>query len=99
VSNSAQPGNTIIRQSPAPGTPISSGEVVTVWVSQGPPGVTVPNVTGQNVNQAEQELTAAGFNVSVNQVGPGNQVVSYTPQGQQPQGTTITITVGLNFGF
>ena len=41
------------RQSPAPGTPITPGEVVTVWVSAGPPQVAVPNVTGMNVNQAE----------------------------------------------
>ena len=99
VTNSSQPANTIVRQSPAPGTPVTSGEVVTVWVSQGPPGVTVPNVTGLNVNQAQQELAAAGFNVSVNQVGPGNNVISYSPQGQQPQGSTITITVGLSIGF
>jgi beta-lactam-binding protein with PASTA domain len=61
--------------------------------------VTVPDVTGQNINQAEAELAGAGFNVSVNQLGPGNNVITYSPQGQQPQGTTITITVGLNIGF
>ncbi len=99
VTNSSQPANTIIRQSPAPDTPITSGEVVTVWVSQGPPEVTVPDVTGQNANQAEAELASAGFNVSVSQLGPGDHVITYSPQGQQPQGSTITITVGLNIGF
>jgi eukaryotic-like serine/threonine-protein kinase len=99
VTNSSQPANTVIKQSPAPDTPITSGEVVSVWVSQGPPGVTVPDVTGQNLNQAEAELAAAGFNVSVSQLGPGDRVITYSPQGQQPQGSTITITVGLNIGF
>ena len=59
--------------------------------------MTVPDVTGLNINQAEAALAAAGFNVSVNQIGPGHRVVTYGPQGQQPQGSTITITVG--FGF
>jgi eukaryotic-like serine/threonine-protein kinase len=99
VTNSSQPADTVIKQSPAPDTPITSGEVVSVWVSQGPPQVTVPDVTGQNLNDAEAALTAAGFNVSVSQLGPGNRVITYSPQGQQPQGSTITLTVGLNIGF
>ena len=99
VANSSQPAGIVIKQSPAPDTPVTSGEVVNVWVSQGPPGLTVPDVTGQNLNQAEAELAGAGFNVSVNQLGPGDRVITYSPQGQQPQGTTITITVGLNIGF
>jgi eukaryotic-like serine/threonine-protein kinase len=97
--DSSQPAGTIVRQAPAPNTPITSGEVVTVWVSQGPPQVTVPDVQGLNLSQAEAELTAAGFNVSVNQVGPGHRVITYGPQGSQPQGSTITITVGFGFGF
>jgi eukaryotic-like serine/threonine-protein kinase len=99
VTNSSQPADNVIKQSPAPDTPITSGEVVSVWVSQGPPQVTVPDVTGQNVNDAEAELASAGFNVSVSQLGPGNRVITYSPQGQQPQGSTITLTVGLNIGL
>jgi beta-lactam-binding protein with PASTA domain len=99
VTNSSQPADTVIKQSPAADTPITSGEVVSVWVSQGPPGVAVPDVTGQHLNDAEAELAAAGFNVSVSQLGPGDRVITYSPQGQQPQGSTITITVGLNIGF
>jgi serine/threonine-protein kinase len=97
VAKSDQPAGTILRQSPAAGTPITAGEVVTVWVSPGPPQVAVPNVQGMNVNQAEKALTAAGFQVTVNQIGIGNRVVSYSPTGQAPQGSTITLTVG--FGF
>jgi beta-lactam-binding protein with PASTA domain len=94
VTNSAQPTGTIIRQSPAPNTPVTSGEVVTVWVSSGPQQVPVPNVQGMNVNQAEQALAAAGFNVTVNQFGPGQRVITYSPTGTAPQGSTITLTVG-----
>jgi eukaryotic-like serine/threonine-protein kinase len=97
VAKSSQPSGTIIRQSPAANTPITPGEVVTVWVSAGPPQVSVPDVTGENLGQAEAALSAAGFNVSVNQIGPGHRVITYSPSGTAPQGSTITLTVG--FGF
>jgi beta-lactam-binding protein with PASTA domain len=91
---STQPAGTIVRQSPAPNTPITSGEVVTVWVSAGPAQVNVPDLSGMDLNEAEKALAAAGFNVSVNQLGPGHRVITWSPQGQAPQGSTITITVG-----
>jgi beta-lactam-binding protein with PASTA domain len=97
AARSSQPSGTIIRQSPQANTPITPGEVVTVWVSAGPPQVSVPDVTGEDIHQAEADLSAAGFNVTVNQVGPGHRVITYSPAGTAPQGSTITITVG--FGF
>jgi eukaryotic-like serine/threonine-protein kinase len=96
---SSQPANTIVRQSPAAGTPITHGEVVTVYVSTGPPQVNVPNVDGLNVSQAESELTQAGFQVTVNQLGPGNTVGSYSPTGQAAKGSMITINIGLFGGL
>jgi beta-lactam-binding protein with PASTA domain/tRNA A-37 threonylcarbamoyl transferase component Bud32 len=96
VSASTQPANTVLRQSPAAGTPIAPGEVVTVWVSQGPPLVAVPNVDGLSEHDAVRALEAAGFQVQ-EQGGTfgGKTVRDYQPQGQQPQGTTITIFLGL----
>jgi eukaryotic-like serine/threonine-protein kinase len=88
------PAGTIVRQSPAPGTPISPHEVVTVYVSPGPPLVQVPNVDGLPVRQAIRELEQAGFNVSINK-GLGNSVTGYSPTAPSPAGTTITINVGL----
>ncbi len=44
--------------------------------------VGVPNVDGQQVSQAEQALSQAGFQVKVVQVGPFNKVFSYSPTGQ-----------------
>jgi len=96
-AKSEEPANTITRQSPAANTPIQAGEVVQVYVSQGPPAVAVPNVTGQQAHDAEAALTAAGFQVAVNKVGPGDFVTSFSPAGDQPSGTTITINVGFSF--
>jgi beta-lactam-binding protein with PASTA domain/tRNA A-37 threonylcarbamoyl transferase component Bud32 len=93
-NSSQQPAGTITRQSPAPGTPVTSGEVVTVWVSAGPAQVPIPNVQGMTLTDAEKALQAAGFNVQVNQFGLGRHVITYSPQGSAPQGSTITLTVG-----
>jgi eukaryotic-like serine/threonine-protein kinase len=97
-SKNTEPANTITRQSPAPSTSIQPGEVVTVYFSQGPPQVAVPNVQGMKAGDATNALKAAGFNVAENKVGPGDRVISESPTGSQPQGTTITITVGFSFG-
>jgi eukaryotic-like serine/threonine-protein kinase len=99
-NTSTLPQGTVTSQSPAPGTPITSGEVVTLNVSsgQGSQGgqgeVAIPDVIGMNVNQAESTLQAAGFSVQVSQGLFGQTVTSYSPTGQASQGATITINVG-----
>jgi beta-lactam-binding protein with PASTA domain/tRNA A-37 threonylcarbamoyl transferase component Bud32 len=99
VSSSTQPAGTVLRQSPTAFSAITAGEVVIVWVSPGPPEVPVPDVQGMTQRQAIKALQAAGFQVQVNGGfggggGLGNQVTSYSPTGQAPQGSTITINVG-----
>lgn len=96
---STQPAGTITSQSPKPGTPVSPNEVVTVHYSNGPPMTDIPDVQGMNVNEATAKLTAAGFNVTVNTMGPGHRVVSYSPTGQAPEGSTITLNVGFLFNL
>ena len=91
-----QPQGTITRQSPAPNTPVSKGEVITIYVSPGPPNVAIPNVDGQGVLQAYHRLRALGFQVTTQQAGPfGKTVFNYSPSGQAPKGSTITIYYGL----
>jgi beta-lactam-binding protein with PASTA domain/predicted Ser/Thr protein kinase len=91
-----QPQGTITRQSPAPNTPVSKGEVITVYVSPGPPNVAIPNVDGQGVLQAYHRLRALGFQVTTQQAGPfGKTVFNYSPSGQAPKGSTVTIYYGL----
>jgi serine/threonine-protein kinase len=97
-ANSTQPPNTITSQSPGPNTPITAGEVVTVHVSQGPPQVPVPDVQGLSIHEAIKELKQAGFQWQINQ-GIGNTVLSYSPTGTAPQGSTITLNVGLLSGM
>jgi eukaryotic-like serine/threonine-protein kinase len=95
-AKNSQPQGTITRQSPAPNTPVSKGEVITVYVSPGPPNVAIPNVDGQGVLQAYHRLRALGFQVTTQQAGPfGKTVFNYSPSGQAPKGSTITIYYGL----
>ncbi len=94
-AKSDQPAGTITQQSVPPGSSFTAHEVITIDYSDGPQMVNVPNVDGQQVSQATQALAQAGFQVKVDQVGPLNTVFNYSPSGQAPQGSTITVYVGL----
>jgi eukaryotic-like serine/threonine-protein kinase len=92
---SSQPAGTVVQQSVPAGGSFTPHQVITIEISNGPPMAGVPNVQGQPVSQAEQTLSQAGFQVKVVQVGPLNKVFSENPTGQAPQGSTITLYVGL----
>ena len=94
-AKSTQPQNTVTQQSPAPGGPFTHGQVITIDVSNGPQQVGVPSVNGMSVDQATQTLKQLGFQVNVIKVGPLPNVFNYTPTGTAPQGSTITLWVGL----
>jgi serine/threonine-protein kinase len=95
-ASSSQPQGAITKQSPAPNTAVSKGEVVTIYISPGPPAVSIPNVDGMSVLQAYAKLRGLGFQVSTQQSGPfGRTVFNYSPSGQAPKGSTITIYYGL----
>lgn len=92
TSNEAQ--GTIVGQSPAAGTVLTQGQTVSVSVSNGPPQVPIPDVRGQNCQQAQQRLEQAGFQVQLQQGIFGNNVTGMNPTGQAPGGTTITLNCG-----
>jgi serine/threonine-protein kinase len=101
VVQSDQPANTVIDQSPAPGTSSPPGATVTLTVSKGPTTSTVPDVTSQLQADAIATLRAAGFRVSVqsqstNDPSSDGIVLAQTPTGntQASAGTVVTIVVG-----
>jgi eukaryotic-like serine/threonine-protein kinase len=93
-THSDQPAGTITAQSPRPGGPITPGEVVTIHVSAGPQLVDIPNVDGLEEQQAVSLLMQAGFKVNIDHQGFGHRVFNYSPSGQAPAGSTITISEG-----
>ncbi|MGQ0803028.1 MAG: Stk1 family PASTA domain-containing Ser/Thr kinase [Actinomycetota bacterium] len=93
------PAGRATRTDPAEGTKQPKGTAVTLYVSNGPMMVDVPNTVGQTQGAAQNALTTAGFNVVVSFAPstPANSglVVTQSPaSGQAPKGSTVTIVVG-----
>jgi serine/threonine-protein kinase len=93
-TNSQQPAGIVTGQEPAAGAMFQPGQTVVVNVSAGPQLVPVPDPIGMSVEQATQMLQAAGFQVQVNRYGPFNKVWDFSPVGQAPRGSTITLDTG-----
>ena len=93
-SNSQQPANIITSQQPDAGATFQPGQTVIVHVSTGPQLVPVPDPIGMNVQDATRLLENAGFQVRVTRFGFSNKVWDFSPVGEAPAGSTITLDVG-----
>ncbi|MCU0272305.1 MAG: Stk1 family PASTA domain-containing Ser/Thr kinase [Acidimicrobiales bacterium] len=65
LPNEAVPENVVFAQDPLAGVKVDAGSVVRLTVSEGEGPLTVPNVVGDPVADAEAELRAAGFEVAI----------------------------------
>jgi len=86
--------------SPGAGQPIRRGSFVAYKVSTGPKPVPVPQLSRRSVNDAVDDLERLGFTVAVTYVSAANdlrgKVVSQAPNGgTAPEGSTVTLTVGV----
>jgi serine/threonine-protein kinase len=98
--NSNDPQGTIVAQSVPAGTVLQTGQMIGVSVSNGPPQVPIPDVQGQNCHQAQQMLTQAGFNVSVQRGWfHQDQAAGTSPSGQAPTGSAVTLQCGTDNPF
>jgi eukaryotic-like serine/threonine-protein kinase len=70
------------------------GQTVVVQVSTGPQLVAVPDPIGMSVQDATRLLENAGFQVKVNRFSFFNKVFNFSPVGEAPRGSTITLDVG-----
>jgi serine/threonine-protein kinase len=87
----------VFRQDPSAGSKVDKGGTVTIWVSTGPPKVTVPDVKGEQWSVAQQTLVNAGLNPEEHIV-PGNtkgQVTATDPASGQsvPKGSKVRVNV------
>jgi serine/threonine-protein kinase len=104
------PSGLVIRQDPATGVTVAKGSAVNVIVSSGPPSpspspsptastATIPNVYGMDSTTATDELTTAGFGVTVRQKGgtgqPPGTVVRMVPDAgtEADVGSTVTLVI------
>ena len=88
----------VINSSPQEGNNVPANTLVTLFASTGQAPVAVPNVVGQQQDQAETTLQGKGFHVNVKSDStsslPAGQVISQSPStGTAPPGSTVTITV------
>ena len=97
------PKGKIITQTPPQGSQVSTGTKVTITVSTGPEDVRVPVVTGQQLEDARENLESAGFKVvvhNVDSVERKGQVLSATSEGEKlAKGSEITLEVSLGNQF
>ncbi len=92
------PAGIVIRSDPSSGRPVDRRSTVTLVVSSGPELVEVPDVTGQDEQEAVAALREKGLTAIVREKAssePAGTVVSQTPVGGQQidQGSTVTIFV------
>jgi serine/threonine-protein kinase len=88
----------VAQQSPDAGGQAGQGDTVTLTLSKGPEMIEVPDVTGQNVDDAKTALEAAGFQVKEDRgfLGLfGDTVKNQSVKGgdKAPKGSTITIKI------
>ncbi|MFG2921097.1 Stk1 family PASTA domain-containing Ser/Thr kinase [Streptomyces sp. NPDC048305] len=98
--HSPEAAGDIARQSPGGGAEAAEGDTVELTVSEGPRMVAVPDVTGQDVDEARSTLEEAGFEVKVDRpfLSFSDTVGSQSVEGGEKaaEGSTITIrTKGL----
>jgi eukaryotic-like serine/threonine-protein kinase len=88
----------VFRQSPQAGERTQKGNFVTIYVSTGPPKVTVPSVVGETLDKALADLQEAKLKGKVQRVEsdkPDGQVVSQRPTAgaTADEGSQVTIRV------
>ena len=103
--NTTIPKGLVIATNPSNGEKVKRDTPVTILVSKGIEQVALTTYVGQSADQAQNELTQAGFNVESSfayseTVMPGN-VISQTPSGvvSAPKGATITLVVSKGTKF
>jgi eukaryotic-like serine/threonine-protein kinase len=92
------PAGVVVGTDPPAGTQVKPGVKVTLKVSRGRAPVTVPNVLGQPLDQAQNTLRGLKLNVTVKQQDsdkPANTVIAQDPgEGSGVEaGKTVTLTV------
>ncbi|MGW1022429.1 Stk1 family PASTA domain-containing Ser/Thr kinase [Streptomyces sp. NPDC002577] len=97
--NSEFDAGMVATQSPTADRQVAQGDTITLTISKGPVMVEVPDVVGDNVDDARQKLEDAGFQVEEDRglFGLfGDTVKSQSVKGgdKAPKGSTITVKIG-----
>ena len=99
VENAAYPQNQVISANVEEGMMVDPGTVITLTVSSGTEGVSVPKATGITFEEAKNTLEKAGFVVNKNEISSSTvenkYVISQNPESgtRAPKGSAVTIVV------
>ena len=93
-----KPAGVVLEQEPKDGVQVPEGDEVRLVVSQGPAREVVPDLVGEQLNQALDDLDQAGFDSQVRQVFAGEAsgiVVRQEPQAgaKLKEGSTVALQV------
>jgi len=103
--NSTIPKGLVISSNPSNGQKVKRDTPVTILVSKGVEEIAYTTYVGQSGDQAQNELTDAGFNVessfAYSETIAAGAVISQTPAGlvSAPKGSTITLVVSKGSKF
>jgi len=103
--NSTIPKGLVVSSNPSNGQKVKRDTPVTILVSKGVEEIAFTTYVGQSGDQAQNELTDAGFNVessfAYSETIAAGAVISQTPAGlvSAPKGSTITLVVSKGSKF
>jgi serine/threonine-protein kinase len=95
------PEGSVVSTDPKAGTQLKKGDTVTVVVSQGKAPISVPDLTGKNINDARNQLQSLGLAVDEKYVDgdqPADQVISQSPKPGTGASQNDTITLNVSKG-
>ena len=109
TSDTIAKGLVIRAQAQSGGAPVTQGSTVDLVISAGKPQVAVPDVVGESWTVANQQLTAAGFQINFkNNISRGlasafpdsSSVTSISPKAGDvvDKGSTVTVALGAGGG-
>jgi eukaryotic-like serine/threonine-protein kinase len=105
VFSEVVPKGFVISSNPATGSKVKRGALVTITVSKGKEQVPYASYVGKNGEQALNELTVAGFNVTStyasSEVRLAGEVISQNPAGGAPidKGSAVTLVISKGSEF
>jgi eukaryotic-like serine/threonine-protein kinase len=103
ITENDAPAGQVFDQNPKPEAKAHKGDTVTIFVSKGPPQVTVPAEIGKNVDDATNDLEQLGLTVltrAQTSDQPQGQVLDQNPQPgtNVAKNSTVTLTVSSGTG-
>jgi eukaryotic-like serine/threonine-protein kinase len=105
-ANNSAPAGTVYQQSPAGPTEVKPGRTITLYVSNGPQQVLMPNLVGVPLQEAVTTLTNSGIDVASqvtqqamkNSTAQAGVVVNTTPQAGTPITSSTQIVIQYSKG-